>query len=795
MKNKIISLLVGLACALQLSVTAIAQEEETIYNLPWTIGEAEVDLLHIPATFKLPKSQAIVTGNAAIDFERLGFGQFTFRAPAVLVNLTEGNDILDNIYIHYYDIGYVSMDNWSQNANAGQLQKAFEETLLISNKLRPDAGKLQFSKWVETPILHRDNATIYYAIELDQADGGKWINAKAMKLTRHGYILVTWIGEPKLFQSAEHNLTPILDSLIIDEGKAYSDFDEGEDDVAGDDAGSLLEKTIKGEAITTGAAKGALLAVVLGFAKKLWWLIIIPFVGAWKWYKGKQDGSSIEGTSESRMDKYYKHLWKALFALGLLITTILLIGVMAFNNKSILTDDSSIKEITGIVLKANQEDNNIENMDLTLAGNEQPFRFEKIAGIKSSDIWDAILKSYNEGSRLVLKYHAGQIPEDSNQPIQILAIRSGEDIILPIEASIEKLEKINRLYIITTLLLLIIPLAMFIAAYVIYSKVQSEHKYPKQVLWWVKIPTIVASLFLVSLMHISWSLSQERLADSLEADGDYEEAFKVADFALTWGLNSTRKESNLYYVRAESFQELGRSTNNDDQLFASIADFEEAMRLDPDLKDKAIKQIGYSLTYLGAYDEATEAFKKINSTLDALIRQALVQRILGNYEAATALYQQGYEVNDKWYGMPINYHRAKNYVLAKDYKAAMEAIDIGLEHQIDYRGAYMIRGCAKASLANIDGSISDYEHAIELWDAYNEKRKTPRSVSEYRRGIETQLDLIKSLNPLDENFDVTNYDFCSIHNANGEIKRERSSLLPDIFERDYLMAESAEGAE
>lgn len=391
-----------------------------------------------------------------------------------------------------------------------------------------------------------------------------------------------------------------------------------------------------------------------------------------------------------------------------------------------------------------------------------------------------------------MKYHAGQIPEDSNQPIQILAIRSGEDIILPIEASIEKLKKINRLYIITTLLLLIIPLAMFIAAYVIYSKVQSEHKHPKQVLWWVKIPTIVASLFLVSLMHISWSLSQERLAASLEADGDYEAAFDVADFALTWGINLDSKKSILHYIRAESLQELGESTNNDDQLFASIADFEEAMRLDPTIKAKTIKQIGYSLTSLGAYDEATLAFKKITSPIDTFIRQALVQRILGNHDAATALYQQGYEVYDQWYGMPINYHRAKNYVLAKNYEAAIEAIDIGLEYQIDYSHAYMIRGCAKASIADIEGAISDYEHGLGLWNAYDEKRTKPLPISNNRENVESQIELLKSLDPSADNFDVKNYDFCSIHNAESEIKRERSALLPAVFERDYLMAGDAE---
>ena len=104
-----------------------------------------------------------------------------------------------------------------------------------------------------------------------------------MKLGRKGFSKLIWVGEAEQFNSSENLLREALNNHKFEKGFRYADYSSG-DKIAAFGLASLV-------AVTAGSKGGkgvvaGILAMVLIFAKKLWFLIFLPFVFAWKWIKG-----------------------------------------------------------------------------------------------------------------------------------------------------------------------------------------------------------------------------------------------------------------------------------------------------------------------------------------------------------------------------------------------------------------------------------------------------------------------------------------------------------------------------
>lgn len=178
----------------------------------------------------------------------------------------------------------MKMDDWEEYIDKDELLKEIQKSTEAANKIkRKGYPKLYVDSWAQEPYLDKANAIIYWAISAHTSEGGSIVNAKAMKLGRKGFAEIVWMGKPDQFANAQISLSPSLTAYQYDEGSKYADYVPGTDTVAVVGAGALAYKLITGKAATKASA--GLLALLAIFIKKLWLLIFIPVVFAWKWIK------------------------------------------------------------------------------------------------------------------------------------------------------------------------------------------------------------------------------------------------------------------------------------------------------------------------------------------------------------------------------------------------------------------------------------------------------------------------------------------------------------------------------
>jgi uncharacterized membrane-anchored protein len=135
--------------------------------------------------------------------------------------------------------------------------------------------------WAQEPIYEKSSRTAYWAIKVKD-ETGIIVNAIAVKLGRNGFSKLIWVGVAEEFSSSENLLREALNNYKFKNGFRYADYSSG-DKIAAFGLASLV-------AVTAGSKSGkgvvaGIFATLLIFAKKLWFLIFLPFVVGWKWIK------------------------------------------------------------------------------------------------------------------------------------------------------------------------------------------------------------------------------------------------------------------------------------------------------------------------------------------------------------------------------------------------------------------------------------------------------------------------------------------------------------------------------
>jgi uncharacterized membrane-anchored protein len=192
------------------------------------------------------------------------------------------------LYFTHVPMGYVRADDWHEIQPQELLEsiRAGTEQDNVERRIKGMAT-LQVLGWVQEPVYDPRSNTTYWALKATDGSG-QFVNATALKLSRDGFTRVNWMGSPELFLNARTALDPALSRYSFDPGWRYADFKAG-DAVAAVGLAALTRQMLTGKpgkaaASTAGAG---LLAIVAAFAKKLWLLIILPFVFAWRWLKNR----------------------------------------------------------------------------------------------------------------------------------------------------------------------------------------------------------------------------------------------------------------------------------------------------------------------------------------------------------------------------------------------------------------------------------------------------------------------------------------------------------------------------
>ena len=276
----------GVLLSLAVSATAQAdasQSRNAIFKLGWQVGANTHHLTASKAIIRTTSNDAFLQGKDAHEYMRLSEGHSRFKPDALVVKL-KGPKANSVVSFTYGKTGYIRMDDWENTINPDQILSVIQKNTRAANKSR-SAGyaKLYVDGWAETPRLNRKTAVVYWAIRGHSEDGRKFINAKAIKLGRKGMSSLIWVGKPGQFLGAAQNLKPALEAYRYQSGFRYADFRPSVDKMAAVGVGAIAYKMLTGRNSKATAAAGAgAIAVILAFVKKLWFLILLPFVWLWK---------------------------------------------------------------------------------------------------------------------------------------------------------------------------------------------------------------------------------------------------------------------------------------------------------------------------------------------------------------------------------------------------------------------------------------------------------------------------------------------------------------------------------
>lgn len=270
------------------STQAMALDEnviiEKIQSLDWQTEPGKYRLKGSNASVTTTSGEYLLKSNDARKYMRITEGHDGFKPDVVVVRVEGPNHDTQVIYAHH-EIGFVKMDDWEEHIDKDELLNEIRKNTQASNKIKEKGyPNIYVDGWAQEPFLDKRNAIVYWAISAHTSDGNSIVNAKAMKLGRKGFSEIVWLGTPAQFSDAQTSLSPALAAYQYDEGSKYADFVPGTDTVAAVGVGALAFKLITGKAA---AKAGAGILVLLAiFAKKLWFLIFLPFVFVWKRIKG-----------------------------------------------------------------------------------------------------------------------------------------------------------------------------------------------------------------------------------------------------------------------------------------------------------------------------------------------------------------------------------------------------------------------------------------------------------------------------------------------------------------------------
>ena len=275
-------LLDGLTIALVLissAPPALGQSDQAIdevLNLPWVIEPGVRTVPGADATYRQSDTQMWVDGQDAVRALTLAEGTNQWDAVVGLAI-----DFIDEtqIVIQDFDIGYIDDDDWGDFDPAVVLSALREATEDANTERRRNGyPTLQVLGYAVEPRYDPTLDAVYWAVRVMVSTGDRVINAVALKLSRDGFSSITWVGSVDQFTGRE-TLEVALAPYSFDQGARYADFRAG-DAVAGVGLATLATRLITGrDAGGAGrAAATGLLAVLVAFAKKAWFLLLVPFL-------------------------------------------------------------------------------------------------------------------------------------------------------------------------------------------------------------------------------------------------------------------------------------------------------------------------------------------------------------------------------------------------------------------------------------------------------------------------------------------------------------------------------------
>ena len=259
-----------------------AEMEQRFTNLNWIHESGEYTLIKSEQNFKLHGDWSLLLEGDAQELYFLINGTYNTELNIMAALMS---DSLDQMYMSHNRIGHIDDIDW-YNLDKNELLEGIKEATEESNKARRKLGisTISVRSWETEPTYDPEGNRVFWSIAArEEGSDTDTINAIGLKLSKDGYTKFTYI-----YTSGDKNKKDLLVARMGDHqyenGMKYSDFD-GSTAVASVGLASLV-------ALNAGSKAGkgvmaGLLATALLFAKKLWFLIFLPFIFFGRWLKEK----------------------------------------------------------------------------------------------------------------------------------------------------------------------------------------------------------------------------------------------------------------------------------------------------------------------------------------------------------------------------------------------------------------------------------------------------------------------------------------------------------------------------
>jgi uncharacterized membrane-anchored protein len=133
--------------------------------------------------------------------------------------------------------------------------------------------------WAVEPKYNETTNNLEWGTIIESENGGRTVNYETRLLGRHGFMNVTLLCDPEALDATLPAYQSLLTTFAYVPGKTYAEFRDG-DKVAKYGLTALVAGGAAYAAVKTG-----LLAGILAFAKKLWYLVVAAVVAVWSGIK------------------------------------------------------------------------------------------------------------------------------------------------------------------------------------------------------------------------------------------------------------------------------------------------------------------------------------------------------------------------------------------------------------------------------------------------------------------------------------------------------------------------------
>jgi len=187
--------------------------------------------------------------------------------------------------VEFDPLGYVS-DEDAADMDFTALLKDMQADTLAAN---PELSKLGYPQvtligWAEPPHYDRTARELYWAKELHfEGSDDNILNYNIRELGRRGVMVINFIASMQQLDEVRSVVPDVLKMVEFSEGHRYADFVPGTDTVAALGVGGLIAGKV--------LSKAGLLAILAVVLKKGGFLIFLPLIWLFNWFRGRRSGT------------------------------------------------------------------------------------------------------------------------------------------------------------------------------------------------------------------------------------------------------------------------------------------------------------------------------------------------------------------------------------------------------------------------------------------------------------------------------------------------------------------------